>query len=422
MKSISVKSIIVLSAICLVVALLLSSINLITEPMIKEAEEKAANEAFLEVLPNASELETVKLGDDVPKSVLEMRKDKGGSGYAFKLKLTNTYAGKDMTLIVGIGPDGKIIKMSFVEYTDTKGSAADFDTAFKGKDNTADGISGATVTSSSIKDALNDAYSVLEKYSTVEQSDEQKLAPLCEALMPAAKNSANGSVKFSKVDISQYVGLNPAVTVVYAPSNEIGYVVLVKDNENSFAVAVNAFGKAYKVSDLEGNEVHNESAVAAAESMPPIYLEKQKVNERRITSAFKNKFGEENISALSFEAIRLDAASTVTAAYKVKNGEAEYLAFIAQATGYHGTVKVLYVVDADGNIVIYKTTSQSESAGYGDKIASEDYANGITGNIETLGDEAVLVSGATVTSEAVKLAKNDIKAAYLVVKEGQADE
>ena len=50
MKNIAVKSIIVLSAICLIVALLLSSINLITAPMIEAAEEKAANEAFLEVL------------------------------------------------------------------------------------------------------------------------------------------------------------------------------------------------------------------------------------------------------------------------------------------------------------------------------------------------------------------------------------
>lgn len=418
MKNIAVKSIIVLSAICLIVALLLSSINLITAPMIKAAEEKAASEAFLEVLPDATELETVALGSDVPSSVLEMRKDKGGSGYAFKLLLTNTYSGKNMTLIVGIGNDGKIIKMSFVEYSDSRGSAADFDAAFKGKDNTADGISGATVTTNSIKGALNDAYTVLAKYSTVEQSDEQKLAPLCEAMMPAAKNSANGAVKFSKVDISQFDGLNPAVSAVYAPSTEIGYIVLVKTESGSVAVALNAFGKAYKVCDLEGKEIESAEAVAAAEGMPPIYLARKAVNERRIKSAFKKALGEESVADISFSALPLSLSGSVTAAYRVNSGNTEYFAFIAHANGYHGTVKVLYVVDSDGNIVIYKTTSQSESKGFGDKIASEEYAAGISGNIETLTDSSVLVSGATVTSAAVKQAKNDIKAAYLAVKEG----
>ena len=76
------------------------------------------------------------------------------------------------------------------------------------------------------------------------------------------------------------------------------------------------------------------------------------------------------------------------------------------------------VTDKDGDIVIYKTVSQSESAGYGDKIGSADYAAGISGNLTDLSDESVMVSGATVTSEAVKLAKNDIKAAFDAVKEG----
>lgn len=420
MKKEALKSIVVLGSICLVVALLLSSVNLLTAPIIKGADSNKEQGAFLEVLPDAAELENVELSD-VPSSVLELKKDKGGSGYAFKLLVTGTYTGKDMTLVVGIGPDGKVIKMSFVAYTDSKGSADAFNDAFAGGDSTSAGISGATVTSTAIKNALNDAYTVLAKYGSVEQSDEQKLSLLYDKLMPQAKNPSSGASKFEAVDISQFDGLNPAITAVFAPSTKVGYLLLVKNGDANVAVALNAFGKAYKILDLDGNELTSgvDEAVKAAESMPPIYLEKQSTYERRIKAAFKAAFSEDVANALSYEAIKLEnISSTVETAIKVTSGSKEYYAFFASATGFHGNVQVLYVTDKDGDIVIYKTVSQSESAGYGDKIGSADYAAGISGNLTDLSDESVMVSGATVTSEAVKLAKNDIKAAFDAVKEG----
>lgn len=419
MKNRALQSVIVLASICLVVALLLSAVNTITAPIIKAAEESAANEAYMVVLPDATELEVITLDGDTPPSVQALLRDKGGSGYAFKLLLTGTYTGKDMTLIVGIGPDGKIIKMSFVEYTDSKGSADAFNTAFVGKDNTADGISGATVTSTAIKNALSDAYKVLAKHSTIEQSDEQKLSPYFESLMPAAKNTASGAVKFSPVDMSQFVGLDPAVTAVFTPINEIGHIAIVKTTDSAVAVAVNAFGKAYKAVDTEGKEIENAEAMAKAEALPPMNVTSQSDHEKKINSALKKKFGRDGVGELTFEPITLDNASTVTGVYKVTHkGTENYLAFFAQAVGYHGMVQVLYLMDYDGNIVICRTTAQSESAGYGDKIGQSSYTDKIVGNIETLTDETVLVSGATITSTAVKQAKNDIKAAYLAVKEG----
>lgn len=418
MKNRALMSVIVLSSICLIVALLLSVVNTITAPIIKQAEEAVANEAYMVVLPDATELEEIKLDGDTPSSVLALFRDKGGSGYAFKLLLTGTYTGKDMTLIVGIGPDGKILKMSFVEYTDSKGSADAFNTAFAGKDNTADGISGATITSNAIKKALDDAYSVLAKHSTIEQSDEQKLSPYFESLMPAAKNTASGAMKFSPVDRSKLEGIDPAVTAVYSPINEIGYIAFVQTDSGTVAVAINAFGKAYKVIDTEGKEIENPEAAAKAETIAPLSLASQSDHEKKINSALKKKFGRDGVGELTFEAITLDTASTVTGVYKVTHGKDNYLAFFSQTVGYHGMVQVLYIMDYDGNIVICRTTSQNESAGYGDKIGQSAYTDKIVGNIESLGDETILVSGATVTSTAVKQAKNDIKAAYITVKEG----
>ncbi len=423
MKNEALKSIVVLSAICLVVALLLSSVDLLTAPIIEKAEQEKASSAYFEVLPDATEFETVALDGNAPSSVKEMKKDAGGSGYAFKLLLTSTYSGNDMTLIVGISPEGKITKMSFVEYTDTKGygSPEKFNEAFAGKDNTADGVASASRTTASVRNALNDAYKALAQYGNVEQSDEQKLVSLYDKLMPWAKNPTSTAFKFDEADLKEYEGLDPAVTKAYTPTTKVGYVLLVKNGDSNVAVAVNAFGKAYKVLDLDGNELTSgvDAVKAAAESLPPIYLEKQSTYERRIKAAFKTAMGEDVANALTYEAVKLEnISSTVETALKVTSGSKEYYAFFATAVGFHGNVQVLYVIDKDGNIVIYKTTSQSESAGYGDKIGAKDYAEGITGNIDALSDDAVIVSGATVTSEAVKLAKNDIKAAFAAVKEG----
>ncbi len=424
MKNDVVKSIAVLGSICLAVALLLSSVNLITDPIIKQAEESTANEAFYAVLPDASEFETVELGDNVPESVLELRRDKGGSGYAFKLNVTGTYSGKDMTLVVGIGPDGKITKLSFVEYFDSRGSADDFNNVFSGKDNTADGIAGATITSNAIKAALGDAYTVLSEYSTIEQSDEQKLASLYEKLMPAAANPVFKKHTFSSVELP--AGTDTAITGAYAPSNEIGYVITAKVNDVSVAIAINAFGAAYKVYDLDGNDLTDDVTYAdikakAEAVLEPVYKANENVDNRRIKNALKAEFGEDVANALQLNAYQLSSvSSTVSAAYNLEiNGKLHY-AFTANAVGYGGTIKVLYIMDADGNIALYKTTSQSESKGYGAAIAEGGYADGITDkNIDALSDDAVLISGATVTSEAVKMAKNDIKAAFNTVKGGQ---
>lgn len=427
MKNDAIKSIVVLSAICLIVALLLSSLDIITSTLIAEAEKQKEETAFLEVLPNATELETVELGNDVPESVKEMKKDKGGSGYAFKLLATATYSGTPMTVIIGVGNDGKITKMSFVEYTDSPGigSPEGFDELFRGKDNTtADNDAGATVTTNALKAVLNDAYSALAKYSTVEQTDEQKLPSLYEKLMPSAKSPSVSAYTFTKFDISSLDGLDASVKAVFTPKNEIGYVALVESDGKSLAVAVNAFGKAYKVLDIDGNDLTNDASVDSAkqkaEALPPIYLAKEKVNTRRIKNAFKSTFGEEVANALSFTAIKLEnISSTVTAAYKVSGGAEEYFAFIAHSVGYGGNIKVIYVTDKDGKIVLYKTASQSESAGYGAVIADSAYAEKIVGaSLDTLEDTSLLVSGATVTSDAVKQAKNDIKAAFDAVKEG----
>ena len=59
-KKENLKPIIVLSVICLMVALLLGALNMITAPEIKRQAEEKANEALLVVLPDGKNFEKIK--------------------------------------------------------------------------------------------------------------------------------------------------------------------------------------------------------------------------------------------------------------------------------------------------------------------------------------------------------------------------
>lgn len=416
MKNDAVKSIVVLGSICLAVALLLSSVNMITSPLIAEAELKAADEAFYEVLPDATEFETVQLEAGVPGSVVEMRKDKGGSGYALKLTASSSFSQSPLSFVIGIGSDGLITEISFINYAETKGSAEEFKAIFEGKDSSAaDVLAGATYSTAAIKGAIADAYTVLAQYGGIEQSDEQKLAAVYDKLMPNAKD-ATGAYKFEAVEAELGSADGIEFTAAYTPSNKIGYIITANVSDVAVAVGINAFGKAYAVYDLDGNDLTDDAAYSELKSkaealLEPIYRSDEKRNLRSLGTMISETASAESVCLEN-------VTSTVVGAFKITDKGSESYALIAQPIGYGGTIKLCYILGQDGDIVAFKVMSHNESEYYGDKIGKSEYSDRQTGNISELGEQDMLVTGATVTSNAMKLALNDIKAAFDTVKEG----
>ena len=106
-----VKPILVLTLICLAVALLLAVVNYVAAPIIAEATAEAERKARSEALPGATEFSEVDLKGyaDLPESVVSCYRDDAGGGYVFLVKGAG-YGGKSnpITLLVGIKPDGKI--------------------------------------------------------------------------------------------------------------------------------------------------------------------------------------------------------------------------------------------------------------------------------------------------------------------------
>ena len=177
------KSIIVLTAISLVVALALSVVNMFTAPIIEESANAAANGAYLVVLPDATNFSDVE--GEFPPSVLEMKKDEGGTGFAFKLTATSSYSQSPLEMILGINNEGKITKLVITNYAETKGSAAEFEAFFEGKDAAVtDVIAGVTYSTNAIKTAIKEAYDAFYQFADIEKSDEQKLMDLYATVLP----------------------------------------------------------------------------------------------------------------------------------------------------------------------------------------------------------------------------------------------
>ena len=103
-----------------------------------------------------------KFGSTTIDEVLEAVDENGNTvGYVFAITNRNAY-NPPLKLALGVDPDGKILKIAFIELNETpgKGSKADepaFKDQFVGKTDASavDTMSGATVTSKAVLNAVN---------------------------------------------------------------------------------------------------------------------------------------------------------------------------------------------------------------------------------------------------------------------------
>lgn len=411
MKKDYLKSVIVLASICLVVALLLSAVNSITKPIIEEQSAAAANEAYLQVLPNATSFSDVT--GTFPDTVLEMKKDDGGSGFAFKLQGSSSYSQSPLQMILGIDNTGLITKLVITNYAETKGAAADFESLFEGKDATmADVVAGVTYTTNAIKASVKDAYDVFYQYADIEKSDEQKLMELYAKVLPYGTDKT-GAYALTEVELPE--GAPASITGIYATNTGVGYIMTAQNGDTVVALGVNAYGKVNAIYDLDGNDLSADSAYDTiktdAESVLPSIYESN-------NDAIIAKMVDKGIIASATDAKKVDfsaVSSRVIAVYELADG----YAYIANAEGYGGVMTLCYVISADGNIVKYATLEQHEVGEpeygmfFGTVIKDDAYAqrfNRLT--VDTVTDDTVLVAGSTFTSNAAGSCWQAVKEAH----------
>lgn len=163
-----VKPVIVLFAICLVVSVLLAYTNSITAPIIEENDRIAAEATRSAVLEGSKSFTLIDCDTEALGIESAYRED-SGLGYV----ITAGYKGYGgvVTVTVGLNPEGQVVGLSADVSTETSGVGSkagqeDYLAQYKGLQGSAQGadtISGATYSSTAVKNGVNAALAAYDK-------------------------------------------------------------------------------------------------------------------------------------------------------------------------------------------------------------------------------------------------------------------
>ena len=166
----AIKSVVVITAICLIIASLLGVTNYITAPIIEAGEKKRADDLCKEFFPEAKSFEELKISeiDSLPKTVTAIYKETSGLGYVFQITTKGYESG--LVIMCGISSDGKIVQTKTLSSSETKTiggktESEDYTSQYEGLGSDfagkVDAISGATITSTAYEAAISDAFTAL---------------------------------------------------------------------------------------------------------------------------------------------------------------------------------------------------------------------------------------------------------------------
>lgn len=444
---------IVLSAICLSVAVILGLVNLVAAPIIEERNAAAVKESLSIVMPDGefnSKPDEMKSG--APETVKSVYTEKTGKGYVVTLVTTKGYTGKEIGITVAINTDGEIIKTVITKNEEsivpsnmkpmgTYGDAYTDATA----DNVVDVVTGATVkySESAIKNALYDAFVYLgfaeDKKEELPRTDAEIISLSLELIGKEAVltdvtpeetelvkriyriGSGEGYVAYALV-ISANYGTVESETLIHVGNdgkiknvNKLvwktsdamyGYVPPTEDAVNSFygnLVGKNSSG--IKDVDLVANATNTSTNVV--NSLTEALVE--------IDTLIKNDLptGEEEIISLSRELIGKDVELTdvtpvernyVRRVYRA-SGNNGYIVYAVVISKNYGTVETetLLHVNNDGSIVnVKKLTWKTSDAMYGYVPPTEETVNAFYETLPGKNSDSIkgvdLVANATNTS------------------------
>ena len=360
----SVKSTLVLVVICAVTAILLALTNAITAPTIKANQDKAANEALLQVMPNGQGFEKLDLSAyTLPATVTDAYKEAGG-GYVFQLKTTGY--GSDFIIMCGVNADGTVSGTVCLSSTETLGYEKTFGANFTGKDaagvEAVDTISGATKTTQAYKNAMKDALNaaiILGGGSVDLRDPAQILNDNLSAALPA------GEGKFTKLFITEVI---EGIDAVYTADNGKGYVFVIGEE----FIPVDESGS------TDNATVKTAYDILVASTVEDIDLAPYGETLKYITSAKKTASGN-----FIFE--------VKGPGYGITGGD-EY----HPASGEYIIVRLS--MTPEGRIIDTLTVSQEESKGIGDACADEKFYGQFDGKTESDYKDIDAISGATLTT------------------------
>lgn len=390
---------------------------------------------LLAVMPEGSALNTESLlysADnaaasqlkDVPASVVNVYKEANGLGYIIRSAATSQYTGSTpMDIIIGVGADGKICGIQLAAHSESLIFGDDYPSTYIGKDSALAGVevyAGSTFSSTAFKTAVEEAMGVLAANNLIaagEKAPEQILAEMIPTLHTGL--TSGGLLKAESVTASGNI------VEGYKALNGSGYAFIIKSGDNMLLAIVNAIGNC-KVYDTEGADVSasNQSVVDEAVAAANDKKDFTEAAGKMIVAGFAD--------ATEITAVDFDTFTNVVYAATFKSAEKTYYAFYSCPLTYgDSAMAVCTVVDENGAIVKQDVKEflfghgveylPIYGKGYGDvgSGAFKDYENKFGGMTSDKLTDDVLVSGATLSSTAVKLATGDVFNTFNSVKGGE---
>ena len=400
----NIKPTLVLSCICMAVALILSAINMITGPIIEAQRAAAANGALIEVMPDGTGFEEIDISAlGLPEVITNAYKETSGKGYVFRVTSTGYKSG--MVIMVGIDAEGKITGTKCLETQDTFGKEPQIDNTYNGQsiaDFAPNMITGATMTSNGYRDAVNNALQsfVLASGGKLDPAIalEAKIAELAPGFVNPAAVDASGSFK-----------------KILKASNDAGFAYISSDGENAFLTLVNATGGAI-VYDAEGNNVTDAHADLITEAKAHAAAN-QKSYSDDLTTKITRLFAD----ASEITPVEVSTFGTIASAVSFKSGEAEYYGFYSRSVGFH-QMDVYVIIDANGAIAKVDAKQFIFDEEYFSNFGGMDagaYKAGFEGQTyDTWTGDAAVIATATMTSNAMKQSTADAFAAFNSIKGG----
>ncbi len=417
------KSVLALVAIVLVAVLLLTGLNFITAPLIAENGSAAAFAPLYAVMPDAAGFDQLYDAADpgssalanIPASVQSIYGETGGMGYVLRLSTSEGYTKQPIEFTLAIDAEGKISGVELTAYPETKDMGKEtYPQTYLGQDSTlanASLVAGVTYSSSAFKNAVADSFAALIDNGLIGagvKGDEQILVEMLAEVYPGIV-SPTGTPQYEEQEIAD--GQYSYIVKSLKALNDSGFALIMKSGESAYMAVCNAFGSV-KIVDVDGNEVSDDAMAAEAKA----YAEANIVSH---SDGDLNKVkllvpDASDVTPISLEGVY----NSVTCAYKA---EGVGYVFVSRSYGYSNEPMVIYyVIDDNGAIVTmtadelilfkeYFTSYQLDESSYKAGFA------GLTGDSFT-GDEA-LISGATVSSDAVRVATEDAFAAFAAVNE-----
>ncbi len=401
----------------------LAGINAFTAPIIESNGSAAAYDQLLTVMPDGAGFEPLytaegsDLTGEVAPTVSEIYRETSGLGYVLKLSTTEGYTHEPIEFTIAVDAEGKISGVELTNYPESRDFSenGDYPSTYIGQDSALAEVglvAGVTYSSSAFKNAVSDGFNALIANNLVAEGvkgDDQLLVELMPHVFPGIANPSG---------VPQYTDASGSgsVTAAMVANNGSGVACMVSDGDASYLGICGILGDV-RVYDVEGNDVTDavdsgiiSDIAACGESSLESFEEG---DLKKLAKKFKDNLSEN----AEFTSIGIPGVfNSVTSAFRVVDGGETYYAFVARPYGYGNDNMVLYyLLDADGAVVAVNDDDLILIAEYfTDYTLEEDsYRAGFEGlTSDTYTGEQAIITGATVSTQAVDSATSDVFEAY----------